>query len=342
MVAKGLAGFLVLAHALVALPAHAEEPESFRLSWVRGEGAGTCPDGRTLAARVSERLGRNPFSETGAQSIEGSVVVRDGRFQAELRVRDAGGVARGSRELSANGSDCVELAEAVVLAVALTIDPNAALGGPPAQQAPLPVPLAAPPSEPPALQECPAVRCPPSEACPLLLCPATAPSLHHGLVARALLAAGVLPGLAPGAAVFGEIGTRRLRAALGMRYFPERDTSDGRYGFGLTTGTAGAVVVWPLAPGFELSALAELEIGAIHAVVREREPVEPGDQPWFAASAGPRVALSKLAPFRVELGVSLIVPMIRPAFDERGVSEPVFQSAPVAGLGYLGVGLGTP
>jgi len=344
MVVKARAGILVVLHALaVAFPATADEAEAFRFSWVRGEGAGTCPDGPTLAARVSERLGRNPFSETGSQSIEGSVAVREGRLQAELRVRDAGGVARGSRELGSAGSDCVELADAVVLAVALTIDPNAALGGPPAAKPSAPVPVEAPPPPgPPAMEHCPVVRCPPPAPCRQVPCAATAPRFYDAIVARGLLAAGIVPGIAAGAAVFGEMGTARLRASLGMRYLPETTTSDGSYGFGSTTGTLGAVAVQSLGRGLELSALGELEIGALHAVVHELEPVAPGDQLWLAAALGPRLGFSRLSPLRIEIGGSLVVPMLRPAFEVRGVSEPVFQSAPVAGLAYLGVGLGTP
>jgi hypothetical protein len=334
-------GLGVLLAFVCASPAHAESSESFRFSWVRGEGAGTCPDGRALAARVSERLGRNPFSDAAEQSIEGGVVARDGRFHAELRVRDAGGVARGSRELAANGPDCAELAEAVVLAVALTIDPNAALGGMPTPPAAPPAPVEPPPPAPPALPSCPAVRCPPPEPCRQKPCPPPS-GLRAAVAARAVVAFGVLPGVAPGAAVFGELGGERLRASLGMRYLPETTTDDGLYGFGLTTATLGAVIASPVASALELSLLAEVEVGAIHAVVYELEPVDPGDRPWVAGAVGPRLGFAGPSPLRLEAGGALVVPFIRPSFEVRGVAEPAFQSAPVAVLGYLGVGLGMP
>jgi hypothetical protein len=343
MVAKATGRVVGVAFVLAcAVPARAQGSESFRFSWVRGEGAGACPDTRALAARVSERLGRNPFSDAAEQSIEGSVSARDGRFHAELRVRDAGGIARGSRELAANGPDCAELADAVVLAVALTIDPNAALGGPPTPAPPAAPPDVPPVAEPPALERCPEVRCPPSEPCRPVPCPPRAVPPRAAIVARAVVAAGVLPGMAPGAGVFGEVGGERLRGALGMRYFPETTTDGGRYGFGLTVGTAGVVLTAKVSEALELAGIAELELGASHAVVYELEPVEPGDQPWVAAAVGPRLGFSGLRALRIELGVSLVVPFVRPTFEVRGAAEPVFQSAPVAVLGYFGLGLGTP
>jgi hypothetical protein len=345
-VAKAFGSAAALALALLCVrSARADTSDSFRFSWVRGDGAGSCPDTRALAVRVEQRLGRNPFSDSAEQSIEGSVVQRQGLYRAELRVRDSAGVSRGTRELSAGGPDCSELAEAVVLAVVLAIDPNAALGGSPVPPAVAPVapPPAAPPVvDPPALAPCPAPRCPPSPPCPRATCPMPPALATGGLIGRAVLAAGILPGIVPGAAVFGEMGNERVRASLGFVYFPESATDGGSYAFGLTAGSAGASFAWPLADGLELSALGELELGALHAVVYELPPVEPGDQLWFAAAAGPRLGFFALSPLRLELGASLVVPFVRPAFEVRGVAEPVFQSAPVGGFFYLGAGLGTP
>jgi hypothetical protein len=331
---------------LAARTACAEGAETFRFSWARGDGAGTCPDGSALAARVTERLGRNPFSESALQSIEGNVSRRADGFHAELFVRDGSGVALGNRQLSSTGVDCAELADAVVLAVVLTIDPNAALGG---TTAPPSAIVAAPPvaeaprvAEPPSLGACPVQRCPPQERCPDKPCPPPPHSANASIIGRGLLAVGVLPGVAPGAQVFGELGSKGVRASLGMTYLPESKTDGGLYGFGLTAASVGAVFAWSLGDGLELSALGELEVGAIHAVVYDLEPVDPGDQPWVAGAAGPRLVVSILSPLRLELGASVLVPFIRPSFEARGVSEPAFQSASVGGLGYVGVGLGTP
>jgi hypothetical protein len=326
--------------------ARAQDAAPFRFVWVRGEGAGTCPDGPALAGRVAGRLGRNPFAETASQSIEGSVARVGDRLKAELYVRDAAGVAQGARQLSTIATDCVELADAVVLAVALTIDPNAALAEPvtsPAGEAlTQPSPDPPRPSAPAPVAACPKTECPASAPCPPRSCPPALPGAHAALSARGALAVGVLPGVAPGAAVSGELGNQRARATLGMLFLPESRTDSGVAGFGLTAGMVGGALAWPLARGVELAVFGELEVGAIHAVVHEGEPVRPGDQPWFALGAGPRLAVVPLSPLRLELGLSLVVPLLRPSFEGLGLAEPVFQSSPVTGRGYIGVGLVTP
>jgi hypothetical protein len=344
MAVKVLGSALVSAFVVLsARSAAADDGTPFRLSWVRGEGAGSCPDAATIESRAAQRLGRNPFSETATQSIEGSVVGEGDELKAELRVRDEMGVARGRREIRAKGADCVELADAVVLAVVLTIDPNALLADTTAP-APPSAPPEAPPvaAEPPALDACPVVRCPSPPPCPPARCPAPPPLENMALTARFIAGAGILPALAPGAAVAGEVGGAHVRGSLGIVYFPETAGDADEYAFGLTAGSIGLILAGPLAGGFELSGITELEVGAIHSVVFEGEPVNPGDQPWVAGVLGARFGFLGWAPLRLEIGASLVVPLTRPIFAVRGVAEPAFQSAPVGGMTYLGAGFGLP
>ena len=49
-----------------------------------------------------------------------------------------------------------------------------------------------------------------------------------------------------------------------------------------------------------------------------------------------------LGPLRLELGADLVVPFVRPEFEVRGIAGPVFQSEPIGGFLYLGVGVGAP
>jgi hypothetical protein len=162
------------------------------------------------------------------------------------------------------------------------------------------------------------------------------------LTARVLAGAGMLPEVAPGAAVAGELGGARVRGTLGMIYLPEVSTSDELYAFGLTAGSIGALLAWPVGGGFELSALGELELGTIHAVVFESNPVDPGDRPWVAGALGPRLAFTGPGLLRLELGANLVVPFVRPRFEVRGIAGPVFQSASVGGLAYFGIGVAAP
>lgn len=344
MAVKAFGSALTFAFAMLSShSALADDANSFRLSWVRGEGAGSCPDAGTIAARAVGRLGRDPFSETAKQSIEGSVVREGEELKAELRVRDEAGVARGHREIRSKRADCVELGDAVVLAVVLTIDPNAAHADAPAPPAPTSAPQAPPAAtELPALGVCPVARCPTLPPCSPARCPAPPPLENVALAARFVFGVGILPSFSPGAAAVGEVGTPRVRGSFGVVYFPEVTTSDERYAFGLTTGFLGAVFAWPVASGVELSGTAELEIGAIHAVVFESVPVDPGEEWWVAGALGPRLGFLGPGPLRLELGVSAVVPLARPSFEVRGIAEPVFQSAPVGGFAYAGLGFGLP
>jgi hypothetical protein len=343
MAVKALGNALALLFGVLAARTAFADDATFRLSWARGEGAGSCPDARNIALRVTQRLGRNPFSETAQQSIEGSVARERDELVTVLHLRDDAGVERGRREFRSRQLDCVELADSIVLAVALTIDPNAAVA-----DAPVSAVLAAPPdsppvaTEPPALGACPVARCPAPPPCPAARCPAPPAIANIALTARFVAGVGMLPRVSPGAAAVGEVGGSRIRGSFGVVYLPEVTASDERYAFGLTTGLLGAVFAWPLTGDWELSGAAELEVGAIHAVVFESAPVDPGEQWWIAGALGPRIGFSGVRPLRLDLGVSIVVPFSRPSFEVRGIAEPVFQSAPVGGFLYGGVGFGLP
>jgi hypothetical protein len=131
----------------VAARADASDAHTSSLSWVQLPGAEECGGAPAIARAVEQRLGRPAFvSPAQAEfSIEGRAE-RDGtRFRAVLVLRDSAGVQIGARELESDAADCNELRDNVALAVALMIDPDAALHAPP-QGNPAP-----PPSAPPAV-----------------------------------------------------------------------------------------------------------------------------------------------------------------------------------------------
>jgi hypothetical protein len=122
----GFSAATLLAFASFAHSASAEEAvPRFGLAWVRDAGAGSCLDQRSLKIAVQNRLGREPFSDDAERTIEGNVSRSARSFKVTLRVRDASGAEHGERHLELETDDCSKLSEAVVLAVALTIDPNA-------------------------------------------------------------------------------------------------------------------------------------------------------------------------------------------------------------------------
>ncbi|MFZ5897011.1 MAG: hypothetical protein ACOY0T_38490 [Myxococcota bacterium] len=324
----------------------------FRLGWARAAGAEGCVEQQRLRQLVAARLGRDPFDADAERSIEGVVERRGGRFSLQLVVREADGVSLGERHLESAGEDCSELTEAAVLAVALTIDPNAPAVDPPkrdaleAQEAsstPAAAnpPTAVRPSEPSARAEngCSATQTEARTLAPK--CPAEPEAKHFFLGARAVGSDGVLPGFAPGAAIMAKLGEQRWQLSLGMTWLPEVRAHDARFSFGLTAAELGAC--WRALP-FKRGAgslCAEVLLGSQHAVVHELRPLNPGDRAFAAVGLGPEVSLDLAWGARAELGVLALVPVLRPEFVLRGSDDQVFQSRPVALLAFLGLGYGT-
>jgi hypothetical protein len=319
-----------------------EATPHMRLSWARGEGAESCIDSRELAERVRARLGRDPFEERAEISIEGVVTRSGDAFRAELRVRDGARAQIGQRELSSPVPDCAPLGDAVALAVALTIDPNAAAYAPPALAAGAPPPR----SEPLGLwAQNPVVSCPPVPSCPAQApCPRCEEprGAHVEVAARGVVAGGILPGPSPGVAIFAAYGGAALRGTLGLMYLPERELDGRPFSFGLTTGALGACWVPVRESGLEGALCGEAQLGAIHAVVRELTPLETGDHLWVAVGAGPLLSIGLVPPLRLELGATVVVPLERKQFAVVGEPTPAFESSPVGAVGFLGLGAASP
>jgi hypothetical protein len=322
--------------ALVASPAGAAPSPRFELSVVRLEGAGACPDRATLERGVAARLGRVPFAEPAQRTLEAVLSRREQAWRAEITLRDAEGIELGRRSIEAAGPDCSPLAEATTLALALTIDPDAALGTAP------PVPPLEPDPEvrapaPPAA--CPDRACPASAPCPKAVCPHPPARPYVGASARATLALGLIPGPAPGVALVTEGGSQTLRAEVSLLFLPETRADDPRFAFGLTAAAAGACAAPQPFGRFELGLCGEIQLGAIHAVVHEAAPIDPGDQLWVAAALGPRLGLEVAPPLAFEVGVSAVAPLLDRSFDVVGIEQPVFRPAAVGAVGFVGVGI---
>jgi hypothetical protein len=313
-----------------------------RFSWVRSESAVSCPDQPQLEDRVRARLGRDPFAPEARVSLMGTVERVERSWRAELRVSDENGVLAGHRELEATADDCGPLADAVVLALALTIDPDAASESPApasptypsARGEPSPLPVAPPVAVAPPP--------PPPSNSPDVAPAKPAAGGNTEFEARAVVAFGVLPKVAPGAAVAGSFGADWLRVTAGLSLLPETQTSDGRFAFGLTAGSVGACSGKRFLPHLETSLCAEVDLGAMHAVVLDAsqlEPIDPGDHLWAAFGLGPRVAFTR-KPLVLAAGVQAVVPFFHNEFGIQGHEAPVFESAPLGALGYLAAGFG--
>ena len=163
--------WLVAAGLLLApAPSHARVPT--RLIYVRTPVASDCPDEAALAAAVAARLGYEPFSPWGDQTILATVTRRGDALVGRAELIDHDGIAQGSREVK--NAECSELVLALALAISITLDPMHV--EPVAEIKPISPPEAAPPEEPQPPSE------PEPEAAPA---PVTQPARPRDRVPRA-------------------------------------------------------------------------------------------------------------------------------------------------------------
>jgi hypothetical protein len=348
------APIVAAAAAVLALcPAGARaDPAPVRFDWVRGRGADACPSRREVADQVAARLGKSPFVEDAARSIDAYVTRSDQGWRAEIDVRDEHGAPAGVRELTSEAPDCAPIASACVLAIALAIDPDAATRPPP----PSPAPSPAPPAPPPPAGEIPPPARPPAPVPPPLpwlqpsppavtASPAPPPAGIGGssVALRAGAGLGLLPGPGVAISLAGAVAVGRSAQITGEAiYLPEARTSDGDFAFGLTALSIGACGTVVRGAWADLGACGALWVGALHAVVYHLEPTNPGDWAWAAASATPRLRIRLASRLHLELATHVIVPFVRRAFTATGRAAPVFQEAPLTAVPLAGLGTTFP
>lgn len=122
--------------AVVAVPSvAAAEPPRARLVMGAHVPAG-CPDAWAMRMAVAQRLGYDGLAadEGDAELVVELELARRGRgHRARIVLRGGGGAVLGERTLASRSSGCAEVADAAALAIAIAIDPAAALALPPAQ-----------------------------------------------------------------------------------------------------------------------------------------------------------------------------------------------------------------
>jgi len=297
----------------------AEQP-GVHLSWVRGEGAGVCPDAAAIEAEVTERLGGNPFARTPTQFIEAIVTQKAEGFQVTIAMRGGEGKLIGSRALTSSPGDCRSIATAAALTIAILIDPDALA------RAPAPKPPPAPPSPPP---------------------PAPAADFPAGRVTAVAGAGwGQVPGVAPGGGLSATIDVSRW-FAIGVAgvVFPEQRTAapnDG-FAFGLTySELVGCLVPLAAVSGLRLELCAGATAGILHAVVYSGTPTGPGQRWTFAAAQLTRVIIPIYQGVVAEIGLEATEPLARRQFFVAGKPagmDTVFTQPVVTVAGWAGVGL---
>jgi len=324
----------------------AETDEFVRLIWIRGVHADTCPGQLEVERQVRWRLGRDPFQLDAPRMIEAKVSLVDATWHAEIIVRDNTGALLGQRMLDVKADNCGQVVDAVGLAVALAIDPNVSF------ESRVPsLPSAAPPSrngtagtraQPPvgAAAMAPLAQPKPEHAAPTQDAEHDKSRYEYELTLRGLIAAGLLPGVAPGMGVAGAFGANGLRLTLGLSFLPETKLDDG-FSFGLTAASAGFCADVIRTGLISASLCGELIAGAMHAVVYRLEPLRPGDYAFAALGVGPKVGLHVSSPFFIEGGVVAAFDFLRPKFAIHNGGT-VFESSLLGGIGYIGVGVAVP
>jgi len=290
------------------LRAQSSSATGVRLSFVRTSSAQDCMTASALERELVARMGYDPFSGPAHQWIEAAVAQQGNAFEVQLFERDSAGSTLGARVLHETGPDCHKLDDAIVLAIALIIDPTVhlapatrsasvadAAGTASAQQplaAPEPAAGAAPPpnhdaSPPLALVEAPA---------------------HNRLAAQvsldAVIVSGVMPDVAPGVQAVTQVPFS-AQSPVGLRlstlYLPEKSQANGTgdLSYGLTAFEAGlcenasrrsVTLFGCLAVGF----------GAVHTVVHNPDPLDPGDRWWGHLRAEVGTALHIAGPVWLE------------------------------------------
>ncbi len=321
-----------------------ESPATLRMVWVRGAGGESCPDGDELARRVTARLGRSVFSSAARAAIEGFVERDDQRWTARVFLRDESGALQGSRLLATSSGDCSALSAAIELVIALFLDPDASLGpvsssDPPAPLGALPATLATPSASalPAPVDRSELPHAPPAfEAGP-------EPG-HLAFSARTVLAAGLLPGPAPGVALGAEVVPAHwpVYPTAGLMYFPERTMAPPDVAFGLTAGWLGACVHPLEGRRAEGTLCGKAFVGAIHSTVSGAQALDNGDRLWAAAALSMQLRVRIAAGVFAEVGGEALAPFERRRFGVVGGPSAVFQEAPVCADAFAGLGVSIP
>jgi len=305
------------------------------LSWVRLAGADSCPDVRQIADDVARRLGWNPFRETPTQFIEAQIRhdVRPpvagerpsehpaATWVAEIFLRDAGGASRGNRVFTSNAPTCASLASVVSLSIAIIIDPDVMIRRFSEDQ-----------FWPPVTER--AAAAPPASR-----------GARGALVALGAAGVRLLPRLAPGVGLGGEVSVwRRVSVRAGGVILPEVRTPapDENFAFGLSAAWLGACFDGLQRETVALGACAGGLGGVMHAVVYFPDATHPGQRALWAASGGLRLASHVARRIELQIAADGLVPLNRRVFTVEGRppgADVVFAQPAIAALIWGAIGV---
>ncbi|MDF3064711.1 MAG: hypothetical protein K0R38_312 [Polyangiaceae bacterium] len=325
--ARSWAWLVALAVTLSPALAFARVPT--RLVYVRAPSAVDCPDEAALGKAVAARLGYDPFSPWGDQTILATVAREGDELLGRAELVDHDGISQGRREVRLAHRDCAELLLTLSLAISITLDPlyierapEAAVEPPVPEEEPIDVPAALP-SEP----------APPVGRDPK---PAPVPSATTTWHLNAAVQGSVQT--APGLAMGGRVGiaANRSRWGLGVEvsgFLPRtRAHANGGEASVRLTSLAVTPCLRVLVP-LSLCGLASL--GLMHAEGSGVEEPRTGD--ILFPTLGVRAAFGLPLGSRFELfaSVDLAAALNRPRFQLN--ASDVWRPGPMVAQGAIGV-----
>lgn len=313
-----LAGGCLLAALYAPRSVQAAPGSSYRLQVVRADGAGSCASASSIERDVSQRLGRNPFSDEGERGIDIVLSRTETKWVAKLYLRIDATDTDEARVIESDAVDCSELGKSVTLAVALAIAPDL----PPVVEprvepsCPPPPPIAPPPPPPPK------------------------PTLHGAAALRLLYSPDLLPTRGVGTALSVTLHGELVGANFGGIFYPESElqTADARLGFGVSAAFASGCL-WARTRDPQVWSCIGARVGALHSTVYRPRPEQPGDHFWWAASSELGVRQHLFSRIFLEAGAAAVFPLLRHRFQVDASSSPVYEQGPAVVEGFLGLGL---
>ena len=330
-----------------AQPAESSHTKTASLSWTRLEGAQGCIGTRDLAQAVETLLGHPVFvSASQAEvSIEGRAEPQSaGGYRATITVSSKSGQPLGTRELASEKGDCRALDEQVALAVALIIDPEAALAPKTAKEPERP--RSGGEAEPRVIEKRVPVYVPVRVEGPA---PPPRPSWRGDVFAAAAVGSGTLPDPSFAAVVGASLDPPwllPLETVISV-VAPQHASAPRSARVSFFVAHAG-LFACPLAKRGEVFAARVCgggEAGVITAVGEGFDSDGAGVRAQLAVAARARLSVKVAGPFALAAAVAGSVPLRRERFvyrDPSGAAVELFRVPAVAARGELGLELRFP
>ena len=362
---RGTAGLFAFLCAL-ASTGRAEGERRALFHWERAGGAESCISGEELARDVESHVGRPLFVTSGSADVRASGRVsrtedgRSGGWRATIEVSRRDGGAGSNRVVAVEGKDCRALDEALVLVLAVAVEPllprDAPATGEGAPAAPSEAGAPENASAEKAQPVAPPTPKPESAAVPAV--PVAEPEFRDApaggkpprgasrfrLGASAVVAAGLMPGAAAG---FGTsvawVAPFRVSFELGWLGFPfgQSPTNAGRGDYRSLMGEARACPAIVDAPVF-IDACATFFAGELRArgagfAVRDLS----ASRPYVAWGVALRARIELTDPVFLRLGLEAMLPVTRDRFviEAEGRTVELHRVAAVVGVAGVDAGV---